>query len=179
VEFEEASEAVVSASLFGAGIAKLQFTSALSLRDPSLDDAGREALFAMHEPRFLHQVNGRTGGSLCRASDLPEARLAYEDAKPGWRDCEEWRCHYHVPVDLDGLGGKGGLTTTRAYAASTLRHALAAPQAWRHRELHVEIETYTWSVLPREARGAGVLVDGLEREYRHVIALLEREGWHA
>jgi hypothetical protein len=45
--------------------------------------------------------------------------------------------------------------------------------------LHVEIETYTWDVLPRAARGGGDLVDGLEREYRHVIRVLAASGWTA
>jgi hypothetical protein len=178
VEFEDDAEALSSATLFGAGIGKIQFTSALALLDPAHDDAGREALFALQEPRYLHQVNGRVGAALCRAGDLPEARRAYDEGEPGWRDCGEWRCHYHVPVDLEDIPSKG-LTTTRTFADSILRSALATPLAWRRRELHVEIETYTWDVLPHEARGAGELVDGLEREYRHVIGLLEREGWRA
>jgi hypothetical protein len=74
-------------------------------------------------------------------------------------------------VDLESLSGLG---TTRAHADAVLAAALSDP-AWS--ELHLEIETYTWDVLPGEARGAGALVDGLEREYRHVMALLEDAGW--
>jgi hypothetical protein len=116
------------------------------------------------------------GDSICRAGDLPDARRAFDDHQPGWRECSEWRCHFHVPVDLEELAGRG-LATTRQYADDVLRTVLAAPQAWRHGELHLEIETYTWDVLPRDARGAGELVDGLEREYRHVIGVLEGHGW--
>jgi len=36
----------------------------------------------------------------------------------------------------------------------------------------VEIETYTWDVLPSAARGPGALVDDLEREYHHVTTRL-------
>jgi len=32
-------------------------------------------------------------------------------------------------------------------------------------------------VLPGAARGPGSLVEGLEREYRHVIGRLEAGGW--
>jgi len=71
----------------------------------------------------------------------------------------------------------GGLTTTRAYADRLLTDALASPTLWGTRDLHVEIETYTWDILPGRARGGGELVDGLEREYRHVIGLLETAGW--
>ncbi len=94
----------------------------------------------------------------------------------GWRGCDEWRCHFHVPVDLDAVGGLG---TTRAQADAALQVVLAAPERWGTRELHVEIETYTWNVLPETARGAGELVDGLEREMRHVLSVLEGAGWSA
>ena len=65
----------------------------------------------------------------------------------------------------------------RDSAEAVLELALRDPAAWEEEELHVEIETYTWDVLPAPARGAGDLVDGLEREYRAVIAVLERCGW--
>jgi hypothetical protein len=81
-----------------------------------------------------------------------------------------------VPVDLEELEGRG-LSTTRDYADDVLRAALLDPRAWRHPELHLEIETYTWDVLPGEARGTGSLIDGLEREYRHVEARLHASGW--
>jgi hypothetical protein len=54
---------------------------------------------------------------------------------------------------------------------------LARRDAWGTPELHVELETYTWSILPDATRGAGALVDGLEREYAHLIGRLERAGW--
>jgi len=53
----------------------------------------------------------------------------------------------------------------------------AHPELWGVDELHLEIETYTWDVLPGPARGTGELADGLEREYLHVIARLEAAGW--
>jgi len=56
-------------------------------------------------------------------------------------------------------------------------HTLAHPEAWGTDELHVEIETYTWNLLPGSARGSGDLIDGLEREYRHVLSLLASAGW--
>ena len=79
-----------------------------------------------------------------------------------------------MPVDLDEAAG---LSTTRAHAEATLAAALEDPQRWGTRDLHVEIETYTWDVLPGLARGAGDLVDGLEREYRAALEVLERAGW--
>ncbi len=67
----------------------------------------------------------------------------------------------------------------RCHADAILGRALAHPADWTGSELHVEIETYTWDVLPGAARGPGALVDGLEREYAHVLDLLARAGWRA
>ena len=168
VEFEAPEEAVRLAT-HGGPLGKLQFSSALALVDPAGNPAGRAALKALDEPRYLHQVTG-AGPARTAVSDLPE--LPEED--PAWLACDEWRCHFHVPVDLDEAAG---LTTTRAHAEATLAAALADPTRWGTRDLHVEIETYTWDVLPGPARGAGDLVDGLEREYRAALAVLEKAGW--
>ncbi|MCP3917294.1 MAG: hypothetical protein GY711_17245 [bacterium] len=64
----------------------------------------------------------------------------------------------------------------RCHADAILGRALAHPADWTGSELHVEIETYTWDVLPGAARGPGALVDGLEREYAHVLDLSPEPG---
>jgi hypothetical protein len=177
VEFEEPANAVANVTAHGAPLGKLQFSSALRLEAPDTDDAGRAALLAMAEPVYLHQVTGRrtgpSGAELLRSADLPEVA-----ANPtSWRGCDEWRCHFHVPVDLADLG-VGGLATTRPEADAVLAELLADPGRWGTDELHVEIETYTWSVLPEAvAGGPGALVDGLVREYEHVLARLAAAGW--
>jgi hypothetical protein len=172
VEFEPAAQALANATAHDAPLGKLQFTSALALRDPADDEAGRRALLALDEPVFLHQVTGRSPAGLVRAGDLPEVDPGAER----WRACDEWRCHFHVPVDLAVVDG--GLGTTRAAADELLEAALADPSRWGTDELHLEIETYTWDVLPGSARGTGELVDGLEREYRHVFGRLTAAGWN-
>jgi len=97
--------------------------------------------------------------------------------RDAWLACDEWRCHFHVPVDLERVDG--GLTTTRAYADAALTRLLDDPSRWTSSELHVEIETYTWEILAGSMRGGGDIVDGLEREYRHVLGLMDRAGWRA
>jgi sugar phosphate isomerase/epimerase len=177
VEFEPTDErwrAALAAS--GAGVGKLQFTSALSVLDPQGNEFGRRALLELDEARYLHQVTGQGPDAVARAGDLAELRSGWAEPQSAWHACTEWRCHFHVPVDLDALGASG-LATTRDYADAVLALQIAAPELWPSDELHVEIETYTWDVLPREARGAGELVDGLEREYRHVLAALAAAGW--
>jgi sugar phosphate isomerase/epimerase len=173
VEFEEPEEAVALA--LGAGLGKLQFSSALSLPQPAQHPSARAALFALDEPRYLHQTTGRRGAALLRADDLPEvARLSESESE--WLESEEWRTHFHVPVDLEELGAEG-LRTTRAHADALLGELLSRPERWGGAELQVELEPYTWDILPGPARGAGELVDGLEREYAHVLRVLAAAGW--
>lgn len=173
VEFEDAALAVELAHM-GGPLGKIQFSNALRLVDPAAHPEARAALLGLDEPRFLHQVTGRSEGEFIHLPDLPAlAGAAAEDGGP-WASADEWRCHFHVPVDLERAAG---LATTRDHAAAVLRAALARPC---EDELHVEIETYTWSVLPDPAGGApsaAAILDGLEREYAHVIGLLEGEGW--
>jgi hypothetical protein len=179
VEFEHPQDAYLAATRAGTPLAKLQFSSALELAEPQTNAVARERLFALDEPVFLHQVTGRLSDrTLVRARDLPEVQAAFAAGDAQWRAAAPWRCHFHVPVDLDHLGTRaGGLSTTRAFADELLSLALSDPSRWGADELHLEIETYTWDLLPGEARGAGSLVDGLEREYRHVEARLAAAGW--
>jgi sugar phosphate isomerase/epimerase len=163
------------ATLEAFALGKFQYSNALVVDAPATNTAGVEALLALDEPRYLHQVTGH-GTTPMRASDLPELRAALQaEARTAWLACDRLVCHFHVPVDLERV--EGGLTTTRAFADRLLQTALEDPASWTTRDLHLEIETYTWDILPGRARGAGELVDGLEREYRHVIGLLQRAGW--
>ena len=168
VEFEDV-EAALAASL-GAGLGKVRFSSALRLESPAANPEGVAALLALDEARFLHQVIAAGAG--LRASDLPE--LASGLSAGDWLGQEEWRCHFHVPVDLDQFSGLG---TTAFHADKLVGGLLRAPQSWSWPELHLEIETYTWSVLPGGPASVPALVDALEREYRHVIAVLSEAGW--
>jgi len=186
VEFEEPAEALHRATASGTPLGKLQFTSALELVRPGADADARARLLALDEPVYLHQVTGRREGELLRAGDLPELARAVSAGDPAWLGCDAWRCHFHVPVDWGTLheGDEGGegeesghLATTRAFSEAALAAALAAPERWGSRDLHVEVETYTWSVLPGPRLSDERLVDGLERELRHVLGRLERAGW--
>ncbi|NOT31431.1 MAG: hypothetical protein HOP15_13370 [Planctomycetes bacterium] len=173
VEFEDPREAFERATAGATALGKLQFSSALLLRAPDEDPAGRARLAGLDEPVYLHQVTGRRGKELLRIVDLGElTRMEH-----AWRGCDEWRCHFHVPVDLREFGGVGGLATTRGEAERALAAALSAPERWGSRELHVEVETYTWSLFTLAQTGVTTRLEGLERELAYVLDWLSDAGW--
>ena len=101
---------------------------------------------------------------LTRYDDLPDA-LAASPASLG----EEWRVHFHVPVFLENLGGEGpgGFRTTAPDLARLLdRHRVSPVSS------HLEVETYSFGVLPRELRRDGV-VDNIVRELAWARARLD------
>ena len=82
---------------------------------------------------------------------------------PEFLDADEWRVHFHVPVNAESLGP---LQTTRA----DLRAALTAVADLEYAP-HLEVETYTWGVLPGGERPN--LVDGLTAELSATQKLLD------
>jgi hypothetical protein len=152
VEFEDAGEVVRRLRESDIRINKVQISCAIQLDDPSNQEA-RAALARFAEPRYLHQTMALTrGGKILRHADLTEDFA--QNPKDEWAGAELWRTHFHVPVDAERLGVLG---TTRA----ELRKALAAVAALDYQP-HLEVETYTWPVLPGSSPTA--MVDGLARE---------------
>jgi hypothetical protein len=121
---------------------------ALHADDPAAPDT-RRALETFAEPRFLHQTRAACGRSW---DDLGEA---FTDGGPG-----PWRVHFHVPLHA---APEPPLTTTRDALLDTLRVLLGGPTALVD---HLEVETYTWDVLPAMLRPGGerTLVDGIAAE---------------
>jgi len=62
-----------------------------------------------------------------------------------------------------------GVPTTRDDMAAALRHALATGATNT-----LEIETYTWDVLPLKE---GALLDSIEAEYRYVLGEASASGF--
>ena len=136
VEFEDAARAVAALTAAGVRINKVQISCAIEASAPA-DPAQRDALLAYVEPRYLHQTFARgAGGTLHHAVDLTADLIA----DPAWHARGPWRIHYHVPVDAERIGP---LRTTR----SELVRALAAIKILDYAP-HLEVETYTWPVLP-------------------------------
>ena len=142
VMFEEPSESLQRLAEAGITVGKIQISSALELPGGSGRDP-RELLTDFVEPRYLHQVRIQDrDGQILAAEDLPEAL-----ADPDLLDAGTWRVHFHVPVHARSLQ-EGTLNTTRSTILSLLDHLRDQPDL----HPHLEVETYTWQVLPAESR---------------------------
>jgi sugar phosphate isomerase/epimerase len=155
VAFEDPARALSALRAAGVVVGKAQLSSALVVRAPG-SAAARKLLAAFDEPRFLHQVRARLDdGRLAGVDDLSATGALPED--------RPWRVHFHVPVLRELVGELG---TTRDF----LGDVLAALQGWDPVP-HLEVETYTWSVLPEADRprdDAG-LIEGIAAELRWVL----------
>ena len=152
VGFEEPAAAV--RRLAPLGIAKVQISSALAVKDPARHPEAVSALCAFDEERYLHQLACRTPTGVHRLTDLPHLDPSAEP----WASAPEWRCHFHVPVDRESFGPLG---TTRGWIEKALPELRKLPS-----QPHYEVETYTWGVLPEteRPRDPESLAEGLARE---------------
>jgi sugar phosphate isomerase/epimerase len=154
VEFEDPDDVAARVRAAGIRIAKIQLSAGLRVVAP--DRAAREALGAFANDVYLHQVVVRGPDGLVRFLDLPEA-LAQADGGG------EWRIHFHVPVFRRRLGP---FENTQDVLARVL-----AIQSVEPLSTHLEVETYSWGMLPAEHRGADV-EDDVARELRWVLERL-------
>lgn len=163
VEFEVAATALDRISAAGLRLSKLHLSSALRVRP---DVVGRQALAAFVEPTYLHQVVvGRAGSTEVRRRfvDLPDALADSEPSRPD----DEWRVHFHVPLHA-APGTPFG--DTRDHLMGALDWLKAHPRACSH----LEMETYTWEVLPAPMRLP--IEDQLVREYAWTLGALAERG---
>jgi sugar phosphate isomerase/epimerase len=173
VEFEDAKSAVNAFSRAGIRIGKIQVTDALVARltgDPREDERVLGELERFSDDVYLHQVVERRGESLTRYLDLPDAlRAARSEAldpsTPRPLDPSEWRIHFHVPIFHDKLGR---FASTQPFLRDLFDVLQNAPVTE-----HLEVETYTWDVLPAEHRG-GTVEEAIARELEFAIELASR-----
>jgi sugar phosphate isomerase/epimerase len=161
VELEDPLAAVEALRSAQIPIVKLQLSA--GLRVAHVDDAARSALAPYVEDTYLHQVVEQRmtpqGPRLRRYTDLPEALAAERSGDP-----TEWRIHFHVPVFTRQLGP---FESTQGFLVALLEAHARAPIS-----AHLEVETYTWGVLPEALRGAR-LADAIAREIEFCRAVLE------
>jgi sugar phosphate isomerase/epimerase len=161
VEFEDPNEVLSGLHAAGISIAKIQLSA--GLRIPRVNREALASLRPFAESTYLHQVVERRGLELIRYEDLPSALDNACHALGTGAEEKEWRIHFHVPLFLDRLGP---FENTQPFLTRLLRL-----QVERVPTAHLEIETYTWGVLPEEYREMPV-VDAITREMQWVIGSL-------
>ncbi len=142
VEFEDPDASIRAIRDAGIAIGKVQLSAALKI--PRVTRETPALLAPFDEPVYLHQVVARRDGALTRYLDLPQAFDALSDADDG----SEWRVHFHVPIFLEELEH---FSTTRDFLDAVLAIHRRSPIA-----PHLEVETYTWDVLPDQYRDVGL-----------------------
>jgi hypothetical protein len=153
VEFEEPQDAIGEFERNGIKISKLHLSSALKVRPT---EESRRALSAFADDIYLHQVVARTAR---------KQRLVFEDLKPALdstdeamnRTDTEWRIHFHIPLHSPATG----------WYESTSDHVTGIMDLLKKNPAlcsHLEMETYTWEVLPAELKNRNV-VEQLCAEY--------------
>jgi hypothetical protein len=157
VEFERAPESLGRLARAGIGIFKLQLSAALKV--PRVDAHTVEQLRRFDDGVYLHQVvERRADGSLIRFLDLAPAF-----AKAGAAYGNEWRVHCHVPIFMAALPSLG---TTQDFLRDILELHKRTPIS-----RHLEVETYTFDVLPPELRDVDVAT-AVARELEWVQGVL-------
>ncbi len=159
VEFEDVAASIRELGDADIRINKVHITCAIEVRQPTAESLAALARFV--EPRYLHQTFARSSsGKVVHFLDLD--RTLCEQPPPEFQNAETWRVHFHVPVDAESLGP---LFTTR----DDLRKALVQIQLLNYAP-HLEVETYTWGVLPSGEKPS--LVAGIAQELRATQLLL-------
>jgi hypothetical protein len=162
VEFEDVAQSIRDLDAAGVRINKVHLSCAIQLDDPAHNIEGRTALLRYIEPRYLHQTIARgLDGEIVRETDLNETLI--QKPGEGFAGAPAWRIHFHVPIDADRLGP---LATTRP----DLLTALGAVAKLSYAP-HLEVETYTWEVMP--GAGPGDLIGGLSRELISAREMIE------
>jgi hypothetical protein len=152
VEFEDPRKSIQDLLGAGIGIGKVQLSSALKLAVATQESA--QALRPFNEPVYLHQTIELYEGKLTRFNDLDQAFESLNKREGG-----EWRSHFHVPVFLEHMQD---FSTTQDFLREILALHKQSPLSQ-----HLEVETYTWDVLPEAYRNLD-LASAIARELNWV-----------
>ncbi len=157
VAFEDPARVLDCFAEVGIRVGKVQISAALKVPFPD-DRQERSALAGALQPFtnsvYLHQVVQRNDDeSFQQYPDLPEALPRIDDPH-----ASQWRIHFHVPIFVERYG-------TFLSTQDEIRRVFALLRE-QHFSRHLEIETYTWDVLPPDLRQD--LLDSISREYAWV-----------
>ncbi len=132
----------------GMRVGKVQVSSAIHIDWSSLDLEGKRRAWAQlasfAEDRYLHQTTISSKSGIEWVEDLPQLLARVQDLA---ELSGVWRVHFHVPIFASELGA---LQTTQDEIRVCLDFMKAIPKESSFFTGHWEVETYAWSVLPRE-----------------------------
>jgi sugar phosphate isomerase/epimerase len=159
IVYEEPADTFAKFEAAGIRIGKIQISAALKVLIPETPNGkfslGKK-LQSFVESTYLHQVVAKDAeGKLKSYSDLPLALSTLVESKE-----KEWRIHFHVPVFLENYGS---FSSTQETISIVLKEILSNPEITQH----LEVETYTWEVLPEDTRLS--LGESIARELGWVI----------
>jgi hypothetical protein len=160
VAYEDPIQVLDHLAEVGIKVGKVQISSALKVVFPA-DAAARvdlgKALQSFAESTYLHQViQLNRDGTFRHYPDLIDALPAIQQ-----RQIAQWRIHFHVPIFIDRLATFASTQDTIVPVLDLLSQ--------RRFSRHLEIETYTWSVLPADLKRD--LLDSITREFAWVLTI--------
>ncbi|MBV8255937.1 MAG: metabolite traffic protein EboE [Chitinophaga sp.] len=160
--YENPTDVLRQMEAYGLKTGKIQISAALKSAMPTDTDKRKIVLDAFRqfeEPVYLHQVIAQTAsGSLIHYPDLPQALADGYN-----QEVNQWRSHFHVPVFLDRYEV---LESTQSDILDVLQLQRQQPFA-----PHLEVETYTWDVLPSGLKQE--IAASVSRELQWVKQVLE------
>ena len=136
--YEYPEEVIAQLSAEGIKVGKIQISAALKCEksDSISIQEQQNCLEQFNEPTYLHQaIVKNEAGDLTHYSDLSEGIQAMEAS-----DFKEIRTHFHVPVFVSNF----------QLLDSTQQDIIDTLKLWKLNKFtnHLEVETYTWGVLP-------------------------------
>lgn len=156
--FENPKDTFAKFDSNGIRVGKIQVSAALKiLFDKTNASNIWEALEKFNEPTYLHQVTRLNNGKVRTYSDLPE--LFADKNNP-----TELRAHFHVPIFLEEFDY---LNSTQDQILDVLEYLREHPKLSEH----LEVETYTWDVLPSHLKSD--LSESIVRELQWLKNRLE------
>ena len=168
VEFENVAASIDLLEQNGIRINKVHITNAVELQDPSHNDRGRHALMSFVETRYLHQTYAQfADGTIHQRMDLDVDDIQRSPVDE-FLQAERWRIHFHVPIFSEILGP---LNTTRAdlqLALNRVDRLSYAP--------HLEVETYTWPVMPDDTAAPASLAKRIAGELQAAMEIIQKAG---
>lgn len=163
VVYESPQEVFAAFKSQGIKVGKIQISAALKLDIPADPQHRKELgtlLLPFAESTYLHQVVAWEGeGKLKAFKDLPMALNSLPQTQ-----AQEWRIHFHVPVFLERYGK---MSSTQEDILDVLKFIKTEKVT-----NHLEVETYTWEVLPEEINLD--LTHSITRELQWVIEKMDQ-----